>query len=160
MVMPTNLINIGRQLEVVESGDKAVLAAGGDVNLFTITGGPIYLYELVGLVTTALTATTTMIMHLQNTATDMCLAVAGLDCVSVVGTYLTIDGVMGNAMVETTIADGITTVMSFTANHQILSVGTVMMVTVDTSADTGSAGAVNWTLVYRPMRRESYVVAV
>lgn len=158
MPVPSNEVTIGRQLETIETGALTLVAAGGDQDLFTITGGPIYLEELTGIVTTAITATGTVIAHLQilttngvapGVAVDMCLAIGGLDIVATLDSQFTITGAVAAAMVET--ATGVVVAPSFLTNHQILAPGTVQLVTVDTGAMGDIAGAVNWTIVYRPL---------
>lgn len=166
MPVPTNEVTMGRQLETAENFELTLIDVGGDQDLFDITGGPIYLERLTGIVTTAITATGTVIAHLQivptnglapGTAVDMCLAVGGLDIVATVDSQFTITGAPAAAMVET--ATGVVVAPSFMTNHQILAPGTIQLVTVDTGTIGDIAGAITWTIVYRPLGFGISVVA-
>lgn len=163
MPVPTNEVTIGRQFEVAEQFELTLRNDTGDQDLFVITGGPIYLQELVGIVTTAITASGTVIAHLQlepdpiGGAVDMCLAVAGLDIVAAVDSQFTITGAPAVAMVET--ATGVVVAPSFLTNHQICAPGTIVLSIVDTGAGNDVAGAITWTIVYRPLVYGVSVVA-
>ena len=159
MPVPTNEVTIGRQLETVENFELTLVAAGGDQDLFTITGGPIYLERLTGIVTTLIGASGTIVSHLQivpdagvapGVAVDMCVAAGGLDIDALdVDSQINITGAVAAAAVAT--ITGVVTAPSFMTNHQILVPGTIQLVTVDGGGVADIAGAITWTIVYRPL---------
>jgi len=159
MPVPTNEVTMGRQLETAENGPLTLEAAGGTQDLFIITGGPIYLERLTGIITTEIDCTATCIANLVHdpettAAVDMCLAAGGLNIDGLlVDSQLNIDGVPGNAMVATIV--GVVLAPSFSANHMILAPGTVSLFTVGAAI----VGAITWTIVYRPLGFGISVVA-
>ena len=155
MPVPSNEVMIGRQLEVVETGALTLVAAGGVQALFDITGGPIYLERLVGIVTVEVDAAGTVITNLRinptagfapGTEVDMCKAAAGLDIDGALpDEQITITGAVGdNAVLTDT---GAVVAPSFMTNHQILAPGILELFTVGGTI----VGAINWTIVYRPL---------
>lgn len=159
MPVPTNEVTMGRQLETVENFELDLVAAGGNQNLFTITGGPIFLERLTGIVTTLIGASGTIVSHLEmvpdagvapGTDVDMCLAAGGLDIDALaVDSQITITGAVAAAAVATII--GVVEAPSFMTNHVIVTPGTIRLVTVDGGGMTDIVGAITWTIVYRPL---------
>ena len=168
MPVPSNEVTMGRQLETVENFELALIAAGGDDDLFTITGGPIYVEELTGIVTTLIGASGTIITHLQQVTlagaapggvVDMCLAAGGLDIdAAAIDSQITITGAVGDAAVVT--VTGVVVAPGFLTNHIILAPGTIQLHLVDTGAMSDIVGAITWTMVYRPLVPGVSVVAV
>lgn len=159
MPVPTNEVTMGRQLETAENFELTLVAAGGNQDLFDITGGPIYLERLTGIVTTLIGASGTIISHLETdpiagvapgTEVDMCVAAGGLDLDTLdVDSQITITGAVAAAAVATII--GIVEAPSFMTNHQIVTPGTIRLVTVDGGGMADIVGAITWTIVYRPL---------
>lgn len=162
----TNEVHIGQQLVRVETGSRTLIAIGGADPLFRITGGPIYLESLVGVVTSvaAITAGGTIITHLQLNAPvlaggDICLAAGGLDIDTLaLDSSITITGAVGAAAVACII--GIEEAPGFLTNHQILSIGDIELFTVDGGAGGDIAGSINWCLVFRPLGLGISVVVI
>lgn len=155
MPVPTNEVTIGQQSISVETGALTLLAAGGVQDLFVITGGPIYLERMTGIVTTLIGCAATLITNLRINPTggvapltevDMCNAAVGLDLNTLAeDSQLSITGAVGDNMVATII--GIVTAPSFMTNNQILTPGTLELFTVGGTI----VGAINWTIVYTPL---------
>jgi len=119
------------------------IATSGD--LFTVSGGPIKVIELVGVVTTGIGASTTRVRLLVDpteptTNTDLC---AQLDInANAAGTVFTITGTFTDPMVATTngVIAGLTTAF-------IVPQGTIEYA----NADDAETGVVDWCLRYQPL---------
>lgn len=157
MPVPSNEVVIGRQLETAETAALTLIAAGGTQNLFTVAGGSVYLEDLIGFVTLDITATGTIISHLEHIAVDMCLAIAGLDLAGVVdGSIITITGAVAAAAVAT--ITGVVVAPSFMTNHVIVGPGVIRLITIDGGMAGDIAGAIRWSVVYRPLQEGAYVI--
>jgi hypothetical protein len=100
--MGTNIVRRGvSNAESVAQATDLALDGGSVANVFTISGGPILLLALIAEITEAVSANACNAKWVADPTagadTDMC---AVFDIASAaVGTYLTIDGTIANAMV-------------------------------------------------------------
>ncbi|MFC5834649.1 hypothetical protein [Nonomuraea insulae] len=144
----------GDQLRTILEGVKvdratALPAAG---SLFTITGGRVLIKAIVGKVTTAVTVADAGTKLVYNpTATgasvDLCAVLDLGTTDSAVGAYLTITGVVANAMRST---------LLYATGRQaelILETGAIELSTGATD------GSIAWTVLYVPLDNGASVVA-
>lgn len=119
--------------------------ANGNNNLFTVSGGPVKLIEIIGFITTAVQAQATNIKLVMSATgggtTDMC---AVLDATGAAQyKLLTITGTFANAMV-------LSSTTGCKAGSQaaaaIVTPGTIVL-----NSDAASSGVIDWYVSYQPM---------
>ena len=138
-----NSIYVGGSEE--RSVKKSISAIGTAGDLFVISGGPIKVIELIGVVTTVIGATQTQVKLLVDPVvpagnTDLCAQLNIVD--DAAGTVYTITGTFANAMVATTngVIAGLTT-------QFIVPAGVIEYA----NADNAETGAIDWHLRYIPL---------
>lgn len=119
--------------------------------LFTITGGRVYVYAIIGEVTTVIQTQTNNAQLVFNHATaadvDLC---ADLDIsADAVGELYSITGVFANAMVS-----GFALPATVLPSPLILSEGSI-----DLDCSASNTGAVAWTVFWAPLDDGVYVAA-
>ena len=120
--------------------------------LFTITGGPIYVYGIVGEVTTVIETATNnaqlVYNHASESDVDLC---ADLDITGdVVGTLYTITGDFSDALLS-----GVAVESDIIAQPFLLQEGSIEL---DCSAS--KSGQVKWTLFWSPVNDAATYVAI
>lgn len=124
-------------------------------NLFTVSGGPVRVLSLVGLITTVIEtkANSVKLTHTPTggAAVDLC-SVLNVTAAAV-RTLLALDGVAATALVNTA-AEG---VVIASALHMpiILTPGTIAL-----AATASSTGAVSWYIEFEPLAPGATVAAV
>jgi hypothetical protein len=120
--------------------------------LFTITGGPIFVYGIVGEVTTVIETATNnaqlVYNHASESDVDLC---ADLDITGdVVGTLYTITGDFSDALLS-----GVAVESDIIAQPFLLQAGTI-----DLDCSASNTGQVKWTLFWSPVNDAGTYVAI
>ncbi len=117
--------------------------------LFTVSGGPVLLKAIIGIVTVQVGAVAND-TKLTHVATDVC---AVLDVTGdTVGTRYSITGTFANALIGT--ASGVPVAVQ--ATEVVLPVGDLI---IDCAGSDGGDGRVSWSVVYVPLSEDATVVA-
>ena len=136
---------------VVINYNKA-LAQGGDLAIFTVSGGPVEIVSITGEVTTAVqnqaNASLLKVNPTVGADTDICAAL-DIDN-SAVGTVFSITGTLANAMIATAAGTLIAQ-----ANNVYCPVGDIEL-----ECAASNTGNVTWRLRYRPLDPDAVVTAV
>ena len=136
-----------------------VLLTGGSVaNIFTVSGGPVLVEALFAEIMATVSNNACDAKLVMDPAvgadTDMCVA---LDIAQdVIGSFLTIDGTIGNAMVNAVPGTALPLGVGMDI-PLILPVGTVDLNLANSNPTTGSA---IWKMRYRPIVDGSIVTAI
>lgn len=141
---------------VVRIGTNADWVAGGNFNIFTITGGPVRIHSMFGHVVTAFTgAVPTPLLSFTPTGggalTNICtIAVAAAWAINAI---LTWNGLLATALVATIgIGHGATGVETF-AGSLVFVPGVIRV----TNAGADATAVVDWYIEYTECRQESVV---
>lgn len=163
MVMPTNeLAPTGRLRTVQQTMDFAGTGVTGNIDMFTIAGGAIYLEMFTGYVSQAITATGAVNIFLEFLPENLVAGLIALNTVLVittdpVSTIYTMTGTVANPLAEED--NGLCLLPSFIANNWILGPGVINLDLVDVGAVGDVDGIIKWTIVYQPLNPLVTVVA-
>jgi hypothetical protein len=144
-------LNLNRDVRLMAMGIKvsratAALPQSATGNIFTITGGRIFVFALIGEVTTALgaTATTLKVSSLPTIGSSLDLCTALTVTSFAAGVHFSLPSAAGSALVSDTGTGA--GVQDIATSPWMLPAGAI---TITTSAsDTGS---VKWDVVYVPL---------
>ncbi len=135
----------------VEKSDGGVLV--GDDPLFTITGGPILLKSIIGIVTDTIGANATnfnLEVDVAAPVNTYALSTAVAIADDAIGTSYTITAATPGVFTPTTIG----AIDQLPINDILIPIGTIMG--KSTAANTGN---IKWYLIYKPLSPNSVVVA-
>lgn len=134
----------GSLAETAVKKATATLPASGNQTIFTVTGGPIEILDILGEVTTVIQTQAcnlkiTSVDTASSTATDIC---ANLNITAAaVGTFFNITGTLANALVATAGGTAISQ-----AGRVVIPAGVLRITTSATNT-----GSVAWYIRYRPL---------
>ena len=148
---------VGASIGLAKTG-TVLLTAGSVPNIFTIAGGPILVEalfaEITVVVSTNACATKLVMDPTAGADTDMCTTIDISDFI--VNSFLTIDGTIGNAMINSVPATALPLGIGMDI-PLILPVGTVDLNLANSNPSTGSSV---WYMRYRPLAVGVTVTAV
>lgn len=155
MSVQYNFAPLSSTSERVVLASSVALDGGSVANVFTVSGGPVLLLALIGEVTEAVSAHACNAKWVADPTagadTDMC---AVLDIQSVgIGTFLTIDGTIANAMVKAVPA----TALPLGIGMDIPLVIPVGTIDLNLATSNPTSGIMNVYMRYSPLTINSLV---
>ncbi len=134
----------------------AVAATGGSTDLFSITGGAIYLIDLVGIVETDLVANTDLDMAFDpdDGGSDVVLGTALVADSDVTGTMYALNTTFGGVLIATLDADQLGLL-----SGKVIRIADSGDIKLNSTGGGAGGGLIHWYLTYLPIETGAAVAA-